>query len=353
MDTLMKILIVDDEIVFLKSLKMSLPTQGYDVVTASNGLDALSLLNGTSHEIDLILTDYAMPGLNGIDLIKKVRRKYPKVPAILMTAYGQKKIIITAMHNHFDGYIEKPFVSEKLVEEIEIVWHESKKKKHTLGNIEAINYHIHQINNPLTVIMSSLDLANRSVNNVSDIKPFLKNIQDACRQINSINKKLLAQAKIANDQKELTNIRKLLTTCLSFMHTLFISESIQLEQDIEAADIAIKADGFGLEQAFHNLILNAVEAMENSPNKKIWVTAERQSNELLTLKFRDSGCGIAEHMMDHLFKHYHTSKEKGTGLGLSLVKSVVEDHGGRISALSLPEGGSVFTLSIPCGHNQG
>jgi DNA-binding NtrC family response regulator len=72
-------------------------------------------------KIDLVLSDYVMPGLNGIELLKRIRENHGSLPVILMTAYGEKDLIIEALRNRCDSFLEKPFTLDQLIQEIERV----------------------------------------------------------------------------------------------------------------------------------------------------------------------------------------------------------------------------------------
>ena len=88
---------------------------------ALNAIEALDQLESMTYRIDLVLTDYVMPGKDGIGLLKKIRKKYDELPVIIMTAYGEKGMLIDAMRNRCDGFIEKPFNVDQLINEIQRV----------------------------------------------------------------------------------------------------------------------------------------------------------------------------------------------------------------------------------------
>ena len=112
------ILIVDDKRIQLKTLRRGLRTRGYRVVEALSGQTALEFL-GRDPKIDLVLTDYAMPAMNGIELLQKIRSTNTTIPVIIMTAYGDKDLVIEAMHHRCNGFIDKPFDMDELLKEIQ------------------------------------------------------------------------------------------------------------------------------------------------------------------------------------------------------------------------------------------
>jgi CheY-like chemotaxis protein len=115
----MNILIVDDDLTQLETLRRGLRSKGYNVLEASSGKDALNLLqDGKTDQIHLILTDYVMPEMNGIELLKKIREKSNSLPVIIMTAYVKNDLLLNIMRLNCNSIIEKPFTLNKLNGEI-------------------------------------------------------------------------------------------------------------------------------------------------------------------------------------------------------------------------------------------
>lgn len=118
----MNVLVVDNDVVQLESLGRGLRSKGYHVIDALSSEEALKYFTGFQMtQINLILSDYVMQGMNGIELLKEIRERHNSLPFILMTAYGEKDLAIEALRNRCDGYIEKPFTLAQLMEEIERV----------------------------------------------------------------------------------------------------------------------------------------------------------------------------------------------------------------------------------------
>jgi two-component system NtrC family response regulator len=110
MDT---ILVVDDEINYLTVMEALLGEAGYEVLTASSGLEALKLAGHA--DLDLVLTDMKMPKMSGIELLDQVHRLYPDLPVIIMTAYGTVEKAVTAMKKGAFDYLLKPFKNEEIL----------------------------------------------------------------------------------------------------------------------------------------------------------------------------------------------------------------------------------------------
>jgi len=101
-----RILIVEDEVNSLKVLSAALRKEKYEVHTATSGEDALDLMK--SEEVDLILSDYKLPGMTGEDLLDRVKELHPEMPVVLITAYGTIERAVNAMRKGAYTYLTKP-----------------------------------------------------------------------------------------------------------------------------------------------------------------------------------------------------------------------------------------------------
>lgn len=110
----MNILIVDDEKIELESLRRGMRCEGHTVFEAGDGCEAMRLLDEHHEAIDIVLTDYYMPVMNGIELLKEIRFKYGSVPVIMLTAYGSTTVKREALLNGCSAVIEKPFTMRQL-----------------------------------------------------------------------------------------------------------------------------------------------------------------------------------------------------------------------------------------------
>jgi DNA-binding response OmpR family regulator len=117
----MRILIVDDDKGTLNALNSYLSSVGHDIVTADSGrraLDKIPASNGDGLSVDLLVTDLRMPEMNGLELIREARKQRPRLPAILMTGYGDDSIRWQSIELSSCSYLEKPFKPERLAAKI-------------------------------------------------------------------------------------------------------------------------------------------------------------------------------------------------------------------------------------------
>jgi len=142
-----RLLVVDDEVRILNFLRSNLRAQGYEVVTASNGLEALEQFHAS--QPDLILLDILMPEMNGLDVLKELRG-FSKVPVIFLSARGNEREKIAGLDMGADDYISKPFSPDELVSRIEAVMRRFKPSEPKipdelyLGDI-ALDFKAHKV----------------------------------------------------------------------------------------------------------------------------------------------------------------------------------------------------------------
>jgi two-component system response regulator AtoC len=105
-----KLLLVDDEPAILVALKKLVSTLGHEPVVARSGAEALELFEG----VEVVVTDYAMPGMNGLELLDAIRRRDDSVPVVILTAQGSERTAVQAMKNGAWDYVVKPFDVDEL-----------------------------------------------------------------------------------------------------------------------------------------------------------------------------------------------------------------------------------------------
>jgi nitrogen fixation/metabolism regulation signal transduction histidine kinase len=131
------------------------------------------------------------------------------------------------------------------------------------------------------------------------------------------------------------------------------ARAVTLRLELEPQLPAISADAGRLRQVLHNLLLNARDALAGRPRPLVRLRTRAVSEKdmsFVELRVEDNGPGFPEQMLGRLFEPYVSSKEKGTGLGLAVVKRIVEEHGGTITAENLAGGGAGVTIRLPVAH---
>jgi len=103
----MRVLVVDDNEVFRRPLQRALEAAGFEVVAVPSAEDALEVLHGST--VDVLLTDHRLPGMDGVQLITRIKATHPALAIIVMTAYGTIESAVEARRAGADDYLEKPF----------------------------------------------------------------------------------------------------------------------------------------------------------------------------------------------------------------------------------------------------
>jgi CheY-like chemotaxis protein len=117
----LNILIVDDEIDQLQSLRRGLKNRGYRVYEAQDSEEALFILEKNAGVIDLVLTDHYMPGRTGMELLGEIRNRFGALPVVVMSAHASKGSELRIAESASDGFIGKPFTLNQLIAEVERV----------------------------------------------------------------------------------------------------------------------------------------------------------------------------------------------------------------------------------------
>lgn len=126
----MKILLIEDDLSLCRSLKLSLEQQGFTVTVCNDGEEGFFYLSENGH--DLVLLDWMLPGMNGIELLKQARAKGIMTPVIFLTALGSLAERITGLDCGADDYIVKPFAFEELMARIRCICRRPQRIRETI-----------------------------------------------------------------------------------------------------------------------------------------------------------------------------------------------------------------------------
>ncbi len=352
----MNIMVVDDERVQVESLRRGLRSRRFGVVEALNGEEAVEHLNDENGSIDMVITDYAMPGMNGMDLLRSIREKDRYLPVIMMTAYGEKDLVIDAMRNHCDSFIEKPFTLDDLMNEIDRAMLKAVENKNSRELSQVIPEFVHQINNPLFSISAGAELAicDLEKDNTEALKDRMTRIIKATEKIMEINQEMKNFGRETQSNFEDMDINGLLDGCIEMFDDMLKLKRVSVEKKFHDNGILVSGNRFEMEQVFKNLILNAIDSMDKMPEKGLRIVSEPDKDSgFISVRIEDTGCGIPEEELDRIFKPYFTTKEKGTGLGLAVIKGIVDKHKGMIDVKSMVGQGTRFDVKLKISVQQG
>jgi len=172
-------------------------------------------------------------------------------------------------------------------------------------------------------------------------------------RIDSIVSQLLRLAGNPKPRSAEFRLTETLERCLGLVDPQLKVRSIQLKRRFGARQDMIEGDADRLEQAFINILLNAIEAIGQKGELSVTTTLEKQAGSknsrgsTVHICVRDTGPGISPEDLPRIFEPFYTSKPEGTGLGLAITREIIEQHRGTISVESEPGKGTSFHISLP------
>ncbi|MBN1841794.1 MAG: response regulator [Deltaproteobacteria bacterium] len=402
----MEILVAEDDFVARGFLEKLLKSLGHECVLAEDGLKAWEVIQ--QGKVRMVITDWAMPGMDGLELCQKVREaKLPHyVFMMLLTGKDRKEDAIVGFEAGVDDYIVKPFnpdelrarirVGERIIEledeykraQAQLIQSE---KMASVGQLAAGV--AHEINNPTGFVSSNLKTLSDYQHDISGLlKEYRKLIMELKDTISkdvmppSIAERVEGIVNletevdvdfILNDIQDLIDeckegterIKKIVIDLKDFAHPgedkvqeTDINKGIESTLNVVWNELKYKAKvtkEYGdlpivrcypqqLNQVFMNLLVNAAQAMEDQGKIKI---STRGYDGSVEVKISDTGMGIPEENIPKVFNPFFTTKDvgKGTGLGLNVAYNIIEKHKGTIDVESAVGKGTTFTIRIPTG----
>ena len=206
----------------------------------------------------------------------------------------------------------------------------------------------HEINNPLTGVLSLVELLQEESSEDPTHGADLETIRDETLRVRTIVRSLLDFARQTPPQLELTDPRPVLASVLPLVRKRASVAGVEIHQVHAPEPLPIVVDTGQLKQVLINLLTNAIDAMPNGGS--IFVRTERQDREIV-ITVQDTGPGIPTEHADRIFEPFFTTKSavSGTGLGLSVSLGIIERHGGTITVESEPGAGATFAVRLPAG----
>ena len=219
---------------------------------------------------------------------------------------------------------------------------------------ETVAFLSHHIKNILQALGAGIDVVEIAINaddmgRVHDAWPI---VQRGLDRINALILNMLAFSKDREPLLKNVNVGQVLRECVELASPAADERRIALMTELPDI-MEIPADAAGLNQAFLNLITNAMDAVEDETGV-ITVSARLDTmNRCIVVQVADNGSGIDSEKINDIFTPFFSSKgQKGTGLGLAVARKVVEEHHGQILVSSEPSSGTTFTINLPIQRND-
>ncbi len=207
----------------------------------------------------------------------------------------------------------------------------------------------HHIKNILQALGAGIDVVELGLkrDNLTKAKDAWPIVQRNLGKINDLILNMLAFSKSREPLLEKTNINHVLNECVELINPRADERGVAVMSDLDDLP-AIPADPAGLQQAFMNLLTNALEAVSDGTGVTTVFSKYDSMNRDVVVKIMDNGSGIGAEELGRIFNPFWSSKgQKGTGLGLAVAKKVFEEHRGRIEVASKIGEGTTFTVTLP------
>ena len=221
---------------------------------------------------------------------------------------------------------------------------------------ETVAYLSHGIKNILQGLQSAVDMVELGLN-TNKIDVARKGWRILHRNMTSIQNlvlNMLAFSKVRKPELELTQLNQAVNDTIEMLTSQADEKGVALLTDLDEGLPAVAVDAEGIQQVLLNLVLNAVDAVDEETGVITVKTAYDNAAEEAVLSVGDNGAGIEPEKLNAIFEAFHSSKgQGGTGLGLAVVRKIVEEHKGRVTVTSQPGEGTVFTVKIPAGQAEG
>ena len=224
------------------------------------------------------------------------------------------------------------------------------EKMATIGKMAAVV--AHEINNPLSGILTYSKLVKRWIGNNAASAPRHEEMQGSLDLIASESKRcgelvknLLSFSRVSPMNLAWCDLNEVIDRCLRLVQHKMDMAGIQLNLEL-ASDLPMAhCDPAQIEQVVLAMIINAIDAMPHEGN--LWIST-RASGSMIELVIRDDGTGISAEHLAHIFEPFYTTKESGgSGLGLAISQNIVERHGGHIAVSSVVGRGTTFKIALP------
>lgn len=362
-----KILIVDDDRLNIRILGGMLKPEGYTLAQAESGEQAIEV-SGVFRP-NLILLDVVMPGINGFETCRTLKRLYGDdcPPVIFITAKNESDDVVEGLAAGGVDYLPKPFQAKEVLARIrthlrsQLLSEQQKSLVEQLSKANAaknrfLGMAAHDLRNPLASIRGMAEFLREGT--VGQLTP------DQLDLVETIHTASQSMLKMVNELLDVATIESGELKIHPAVHNLaeLIEKSVYLG-NIDAAKkntrIRIVSSGHAprllidaakMQQVVDNLISNAVKY--SPPGSTVSVEIH-QSAVGAGFSVKDQGPGIPDSERDKLFKDFSqltarpTAGEKSTGLGLAICRKIVDAHRGAIVAENLPGGGCEFRVTLP------
>jgi signal transduction histidine kinase len=370
-----RLLLVDDETDFRRAIARRLTKRGITPAEAANGEECLRLL--AEQPMDVVVLDVKMPGMNGIEVLGRIKEKHPETEVILLTGHSTTPDGVAGIKSGAFDYLTKPIELEQLISKIhqahDKILRAAEKKREAAYRVRMEQQMIaterlaslgtlatgvaHEINNPLAIIKESagwmrLILKNPQMSDIprrEDFEKAIGKIETAIERARRITHQLLGSVQRQEAAVVEVHLPSLVAETLELLHREIANRNVSVQREIAPEAETIWSDPYQLRQVLINLLSNAVQASTDEGRIDVRLQAH---GEGVALEIADTGKGIPKENLDKIFEPFFSTKPpgEGTGLGLFVTRGIVEKLGGSITVESRLGAGARFRVVLPKRH---
>jgi signal transduction histidine kinase len=356
-----RILVIDDDPDHREIMRRSLEscTPPYWVETTGSAAEGLKHL--TKSHFSLLLLDYNLQDTDGLSVLQDLAKKFPRLPTILVTGGGSEEVAAKAMKlGAYDYVVKDPNYAVLLPlvvrDTLERHWlreenrrlQEEIRRRERLVTVNILSAGLaHNIQNPLVTIQTFLEVLPAHLHDPEFLGQYRTHALREVKRIAGLVEKLVRYARADAPRVEERNVGEVLEMASSFLSYESELRGVRLDSETQG-NLSLRADFQELLEAFTAVLLNALQACKSGGR----VRAEaREEGTRVHVAISDTGVGISEDSLPHVFDPFFTTREpnEGVGLGLTIARAIIEQHGGRISIESRPDAGTRVVIKLPRG----
>lgn len=352
------VLYVDDEAMARKYFASAIESD-YTVLTALSVKGALDVLAATRDSVDIIVTDYRMPGQNGVELLRRVREEYPHIVSILLTAYADKEVLLDTV-NRGEAFriLEKPLQREQMRAVLREASARGRARLARIHNMNAIGetlaFLAHELNTPLAAISNfARGMRRRAAGEMSasELSEASVAIQDNARYCMSMLAAFVDSLRVANASTlggAVAPDASASQVVAALLDTYPLTETQRSWLIVEVReDFRISALPNCVSLVLSSILSNALRALSehHAPVLRFTVSGSPQPQILVS----DNGPGIPAAILDRLLIDPVSGHgaSGGNGWGLIFCNRVMQSFGGSITVTSEPGRSTVIALNFP------
>jgi len=360
------ILVVEDDITVRDNLSRLLTMEGYNVVTAEDGREALDTITKTKN-IDLILSDIKMPNIDGYELLKQLKgnKNTELIPLIFLSAKTSQDEVRRGMNIGAEDYITKPFSAEDILNTIKTRLEKLKAHRSVVNDLKnnIIKNLPHELRTPLVSILGYSDLMLSDLNSLSDkeLKEMIELIKRSGLRLSGWIEKFVQfceiEAELENSKISPKNIADICSTeDFNWQENFFTNKEWmdrkeEIKIDLEPANLQICR--LHVEFLIRELVENA--AKFSKPGTKIEVKGTK-NNSYYRIDVLDHGDGFRESEIQSIgpFNQFDRfeKQQNGNGLGLSIINRMVMLNNGDMKIKSTKNEFTIVTILIPLAKSN-